>query len=557
MNISMNKKIIFIVLAAMVVIGFFGFWYYRDQIFSKQILKLEILGSDTASMGDEVLYTVKYKNNGNFVLQNPKLIFELPDNSLTEDSKTRLSQDLKDIYPGDEETVQFKARLLGKEGDIKVAKAWLSYVPKNLSARYESDTTFSAKLSTVPITLAFDAPSKVEKGKELAYDINYFSNIDYPLENLSIKIDPVNGFDVKSAIPASLDNIEWKLATLQKAQGGRITIKGQVNADTGNQLHFSAHLGMWQNGTFVVIKDVTQDVAVINPLLFISQQINGSSNYVASPGQKLHYEIFLRNIGASPVDNLFVISKIDGAAFDLSTLASDEGQARPNDNLIVWDSKQIPTLQNLDPGQETKVSFDVTLRNNWTLADTEKNNVVIKNEVTVSDINQEFDTKVSSSLALAQKAYHATVQGIENSGPIPPEVNKATTYTVQWQVKNYFNDVKNVKVRAVLAPNVTLTAVLPDSQISHFALDSTSKEIVWSAGDMAAGTGVANDAPTVFFQVSLTPSTAQQGTKAGIIGPATVSGDDQSTGGTVSSSVPAVDTSLPDDSDNSGGGIVK
>ena len=61
----MNKTIIFILLIILVVIGFIGFFYYRETIFSKEILKLEILSNDNAKMGDEIEYTVKYKNNGN------------------------------------------------------------------------------------------------------------------------------------------------------------------------------------------------------------------------------------------------------------------------------------------------------------------------------------------------------------------------------------------------------------------------------------------------------------------------------------------------------------
>ncbi len=554
----MSKKIIFIVLVVIIAVGFFGFWYYRDTIFSKQILKLEILGPDTAKMGDEVVYTVKYKNNGNFVLESPKLIFKLPDNSLTEDGKTRLTQDLKDIYPGDEDFVQFKVRLLGKEGDLKVAHAWLSYIPKNLSARYESNTTFTTKIDAVPITLGFDLVGKVEKGKEIAYSINYFSNIDYPLENLSVKVDFVNGFNFESADPTSLDNSEWKLNTLNKAQGGRINIKGLINADTGNRLSFSAKLGMWQDGSFIVLKEANQDVEVINPLLFISEQINNSNNYIASPGEDLHYEIFLRNIGSTPFDNLFVISRLDGLAFDLSTLKSKEGQVRSNDNLIIWDSKQVSQLKHLDSQQEVKVEFDVKLKNNWVPSDSEKNNMFIKNKVNVSDISQEFDTKVNSNLELSQKAYYSNQEGIENSGTIPPEVNKTTTYTIIWQVKNYFNDVKNVKVKAVLPENVVLTAkILPDSQVSNFSLDSTSREIVWSVGNLLAGTGVTNSQPTVIFQIALTPSLIQKGNLAGLIRNTTISGEDQSTGTLISSMVPAVNTDLPDDKASSGGGIVQ
>ena len=255
----MSKQTIFFILLAVVVAGAAAFWFYREGTFSKEILRLEILGFDTAKVGDEIEYTIKYKNNGNFVLEQPKLIFELPENSLTEDSKTLITQNLKDIYPGDEEFVKIKARFLGKEGDLKVAKANLSYIPKNITARYESNTTFTTKIETVPLTLDFDLPSKAEKGKEIQYSINYFSNVDYPLENLSIKIDPVNGFTFETSNPSSLDNSEWKLKTLNKAQGGRINIKGRITADAGAHLNFTAKLGMRIAGSFVEIKNARTD----------------------------------------------------------------------------------------------------------------------------------------------------------------------------------------------------------------------------------------------------------------------------------------------------------
>ena len=504
----MSKKIIFVLI--ILVAGFLAFLYYRGTFFSKEILKLEILGPDSVKAGEEVQYTVKYKNNGNFVLQDPKLIFELPDNSLTEDSKTRIEQNLKDIYPGNEEIIQFWGRPLGKEGDLKVAKAALSYIPKNITARYESNTTFTTKIDTVPITLEFDLPSKAEKGKEIAYSLNYFSNIDYPLENLSIKIDSINGFSFQSSDPSSLDKSEWKLQTLNKAQGGRINVKGTITADTGSHLTFGATLGMRQDGGFVELKKVNADLEVIEPLLFISQQINGASNYVASPGEKLHYEIFLRNIGTSPFDNLFVMSRIDGSALDLSTLQSEDGQARPNDNLIVWDSKQVSGLAHLSPQQETKVDFYVTLKSSWTPSDADKNSLLLKNRVNVSDISQEFDTKVNTKLEILQKV----------------DMDSPGNYTIAWQVKNYFNDAKNVKVRLVLPQGAVLTGqISPENQSSNFSMDNTSREVIWSVGSLAAGTGVTNSGPQLSFQVSSLPGAS--------IGPATVLGEDQSTGASV------------------------
>lgn len=259
----MSGKIVFVLLILVVIVGFIGFWYYRGTIFSNEILDLQILGQDNAGMGDEIEYTVEYKNNGNFVLENPKIIFELPDNSLTEDGKVRFTQNLENIYPDDNNFVKFKGRLLGKEGDLKTAKATIYYTPHNLSARYESNATFTTKINAVSITLGFNLPSKVEKGKEINYSVNYYSYIDYPLENLSIKIDKIDGFDFKSSDPVSLDNSEWKLITLNKTQGGKINIKGLISADVGSRLGFFAKLGVWQDGSFIVVKETNQEVQVV------------------------------------------------------------------------------------------------------------------------------------------------------------------------------------------------------------------------------------------------------------------------------------------------------
>src|SRR3989344_6369729 len=355
---SKRNKIIIVVVVVALLIG--GFLYLKGGIFSKEILKLEILGKDTAKAGDEIEYTIKYKNNGNFVLQSPKLTFDLPENSLTENTSVRTRQDLEDIYPGDEEFVKVKVRLLGKEGDLKVARASLSYVPKNLTARYESNTTFTTKLQDAPMTLDFDLPSKVEQGKELSYSINYFSNIDYPLENLSLKVDPVNGFEIISTDPKSLDGFEWKLKTLNKAQGGRITIKGKVLATKDQKLTFVAKLGKWQNGNFIVIKEKSVDVAVIQPLLYISQQVNGSASYVASPGETLNYKISFTNIGSSPFDDILIVTQLDGAALDTSTIKAPDGQVQSN--VIIWAPQQLKKLERLGVQEKAEVDFSVKVR---------------------------------------------------------------------------------------------------------------------------------------------------------------------------------------------------
>jgi len=542
----MSKKTIFFILVSIIIMGFIAFWIYREGMFSKEILKLEILGTENAKAGEEIEYTIKYKNNGNFVLESPKLTFDMPENSLTEEGKNRITQELKDIYPGVEDTVKIKTRLLGKEGDLKVAKAYLSYTPKNLTVRYESDTTLTTKIETVPITLDFDLSSKVEKGKDFQYSLNYFSNIDYPLENLGIKIAPVTGFDIESAEPSSLDNLEWKLPTLSKAQGGRITIRGRINADVDQILAFSAQLGMWQNGNFIVIKESKAEVQTIQSMLYISQQINGVSDYVASPGETLNYQIFFRNIGSSPAENLFAIVKLNGSALDTSTIQSEDGQVQQSDNMIVWDWRETPQLRKVGVQQESELKFSVKVKNDWIPTNSDANELLVFDQVNISQITQKFSIKVNSGLVISQSGSCAS-----NSSPI---VGKANFYTITWNIKNYLSDAKNVKVKATLPSHVKLTGeIMPSNESSNFSFDSVSREIVWSIGDILADTGVNGDPITLSFQASLTPVISQKGVAVPLIGKVNITGENQFTNTVITSSGSELDTTLS----NSTEGIVQ
>ncbi len=385
------KTILLLFFIIIVAIGGL-FFYYKDTIFSKDFLKLEIVGQESVKSGDEISYTVNYKNNSNFILKDAKLVFELPENSLTEDNKLRLTQTIKDIAPGEDGFVKFSAHLLGKEGDVKTARAWFSYVPENLSARYEGVAKLETTISESPVTLSFDLPSKMEQNKQVALAINYASDIDYPLENMSIKLQVPPGFTVTSSSPASLDKSEWKLPTLEKGKNGVIKITGIISGQEESLASFSARLGMRQDGSFVVIKEAKQDVQLSAPSLIISQTINNDSQYVAKLGEVLNYQVMIKNTGSASISGASILVKLSGRSFDISTLATSLGQVNIQDNSIVFDSQKNPALVLLAPNQDVSLNFSVKLKEGLSLSDAE----VIKSKITLGDISQEFVNKVTA-----------------------------------------------------------------------------------------------------------------------------------------------------------------
>jgi len=536
-----RKFIIFLIILAAI-----AFWYWQSNLYSKESLKLEILGPEEVEIAESFEYIVKYKNNGKARLEEPILIFEYPEYSIVEDNILRKEKELEDIYPGEERTYRFKVRLLAKEGEAKTAKASLSYRPKNLKARYESQTTFTTIIKSVPLTFRFDLPSKIESGKEFNFALNYFSNIDYPLTNLRVKVEYPPDFEFITSAPQSLENIEWALSPLNKAEGGRIEIEGKIRGEVGEQKIFKAEFGNWQEGEFILLKEIFRGVEIIKPALYITQQINGNPEYTASPGDLLHYEISFQNIGGEPLTDLSLLTTLLGESFDLKTLKAPRGDYQPGDNSILWDWKRLGELQFLDVKEEGKVEFWVKLKDQWEIASSEGKET-IKTRIYLSQAREEFETKLNSRLEISQKGYFED-EVFGNSGSIPPRTGETTTYTIMWQVKNYYNDVKNVKVKAKLGENIKLTGeIFPEEETSKFTFDSESKEIVWEVGDLKVGRGVLNPPPNIAFQIAFTPNVSQRGQAPEIIKEVEITGEDTWTKETLKFSTNSINTTLPDD----------
>ena len=537
----MNKFLIVLVILFL----WYGVSQWQSSSYSKEILKLEILGPTEANLAQEIEYIVKYKNNGDLRLEDPELVFEAPENSLQDGEFFEVqvldSEKLGGaIYPGEERNFSFKVRLLGKEGDIQITNVSLSYKPKSLNARYESSSSFSTQIKSAPLILGFDLPSNISGDNNFDFKLNYFSNIDYPLTDLRCQIDYPSGFEFVSSSPLALEKTEWIIPVLNKSEGGGIEITGSLSGNIGEVKIFKAKIGMWKDNRFVILREIERGVEITEPSLYIRQEINGNPQYIASLGELLHYEIFFKNVGENGLTNLFMVNQFEDSILDFETMNSNDGDYQSGENSIVFDWGKNSKLQYLSPLEEGKVEFWIRVKDD--LANIK--NPVIKNHIFIGQTKQSFTTKVNSKLVVEQNGYFEN-DIFENSGPIPPRVGKETTYAITWTPKSYYSDVENVKVRAFLPSNVELVGeVFPEKEVSNFTFDSQTREIVWSVGDLKRGI----NGSTMAFQVRLIPNSSQRGGAATIVDQVIITGYDAWTESSLSSSSISINTSLPNDS---------
>jgi len=539
------NKLILVFIFLTLLLGIFGYWQWQRHIFSEEVVRLEIFGPREVEAGEEFEYLVKFKNKGVVRLEEVRLIFEYPRQAIVPDGKPLWQEIiLEDINPGQEKTIPFRARLLGREGEKLVARAALSYRPKNLQARFESVTTFTTIIESVPLTFEFEMPPRIAPGRNFTFRINYFSHLDdYPLTNLRIQIEYPPNFKFISSVPRALGRNEWPIPVLNPFQGGRIEISGQLLGEDNQPKIFRARLGILREGEFILLRETRKAIEITRPAIHLRQKINRNPDHVASAGEWLYYEIYFKNLDDRPLTNLSMVIRLEGEAFDFQTISSDLGQTRPELNSVVFDWGRVSKLQFLLPMEEGKVDFWVRLRDDFGPV----TNPVLKSTISIDGVEEEFVTKVNSRLEIVQRGYFQD-EVFGNRGPIPPRVGETTTYTIVWQAKNYYSLVRNVKVKAILPPAVELTRkIFPEEEALKFTFDPETRKIVWLVGDLETRTDVFAPPRSLAFQIAFTPNEFLRGAITEIIGKAKITGEDSWTGQTLKATALNLNTTLPDD----------
>jgi hypothetical protein len=227
--------------------------------------------------------------------------------------------------------------------------------------------------------------------------------------------------------------------------------------------------------------------------------------------------------------------------YDTAHLQVQGGSYDDGTRTITFDSSGVPDFAALPPSKTGRLTFSVPLKAGLsgsslgggttffvkataTFSTTNVPTGVDGTEVSALD---SVITKIGSQPALAQAALYDNGAG---SGPMPPTVGAETAFTIRWQLTNPGNDVRNAVVAATLPPGVTFKGNAATANGTAPAYDKTRNTVTWIVGTLPFGTGNGTARYEATFQVSIKPSSNQQGSSVKLITAATLSGVDAFTG---------------------------
>ena len=139
--------------------------------------------------------------------------------------------------------------------------------------------------------------------------------------------------------------------------------------------------------------------------------------------------------------------------------------------------------------------------------------------------------RVPSSLGISTRSLYFSGP-FANTGPVPPQVEVDTSYTIVWSLTNGSSDLSNVKMTATLPSYVKWLDVL-EPATEKISYNPVGGQVVWDVGDLQSGTGFSGISKEVSFQVSFAPSVTQVRSSPRLVNEATASGDDSFAGQSV------------------------
>lgn len=519
-TISMGFFAIAVAIAAVI-------WYRGANIISGENISINIDQPIAVAGGDPFETKFTITNNNKVAVETASLHIEYPTGFYSVADSTdlpRVSLDLGSLAPGQSVSQSVNTLMYGEENTKKEVNVTLEYQMTGSNAILSKKTSYSLGISSSPVKMSLSLPKEVSSGQDVNMTLNLESNSQNIINTLVVSAMYPTGFTFKSAsIAPTYDTNVWIIPSLVPQGKRTITIHGTIEGQEGDEKAVRISVGTQsskdERQVGIVYNATTESSIITKPFLALGFTVNGSQadSAVVSLNKTVRVDIPWMNNTASKIMDTSIEVKLNGEALNKYSLyASNGGFYRSVDNTIVWEKSGDPELANVNPGASGVISFSFTP---IPLGIDATN--LIKNPEIFFEIrahaSQDSSTgtpdlatlmtrtiKFETELRIGAAGWYFSGP-FQNSGPIPPEADKETTYTITLTARNSVNNISNISTKTTLPIYVKwLGNVSPDGE--DLTYNPATSEVTWNISRLP--TGGTREAS---FQISITPSISQIG----------------------------------------------
>lgn len=525
-----NLGLRFLIFAGLLVFLGIAVFAVRSVFVARSDVDFEIIGPDQITAGEPTIYIVRVLNRSGVALRQGIIDLVLPDGALYpgggEEALGPVRRKLKieDVPPGGEVKQDLQMRFLGALDQNLTIEGTYVYKPENIQSFLTRSASFKAKIARVPVAVGLDAPEKISSGQEVVLTIGIDSDLVSPLPGMALGVDFPSGFKLVAADPPPTDSDSqiWALGDLSSGVSKKITIRAQFTGEPEEVKALHLRLGRYTPGskTWIVITELSRGPTIASPFLFARVALNGSRSGSFAPGAHVDGNVFFKNNLSQRVENVSVSVFLPERFVELQSVRVDGGFYDAIRKAVVWNPASTDRLREVGPTEEGTLLFSFDIKGTLPIFSFSDKNFVFPVVTAVDtgtpppefkgvslEYRDKTEFKIESRLIVnARTTFYDSPAA--NSGPLPPKVRRATTYTVFFQLNSGANDLKDVEVKGELPGGVGWKGLI-SSDIGQVSYNPATHEVIWRIPRLAAGTGVLRSPAAAVVQVSLTPAENQ------------------------------------------------
>lgn len=545
-----------VLLAVLVIAGgtVAGIRYYREaHSVQQKSINLEIAAPESVSSGADVQYRIGLRNDSRVVWQNVVVEAKLPEGyAVKQVDPTPASTTgtirwaVGTLRPRESSVLAVTGRLVGEEGTSATLTATATLTPENAPGLQVRKSQFVAvRIDRVPVALAVEAPKQAASGERVTIRIAYQNQTTVDLTGARVVVTPPQGFSVESTDPPLTGrDLVWDLPPIPQQGQGTITIIGILQGDPDATRPFKGAIGfVTPDGKFIAQREVQATTTIARRAFTISQVFQDERDILkVNPGEEVNAKIQYKNTGNIGLRDIILKLQFEGRGLNGRRVQASGGFFDSAANSITWSAASVPALKALRPGESGEIPFKfyILQAKDLPFASPEDTNFQLVSRVTGDSpdiptpvgatkeiISDQFKILVNSVIGLNLAAFYDDGRaGLPvSTGPKQPQVGQESIYTIRVRLTNTSNDVVDAVYRTTLPDGIRWTNN-KYTTVGDVVYNERNREVQWNIGAIPARAGAALPGPEFAFQVGLTPSLNQVGSKAALTKGHTLDGTD-------------------------------
>lgn len=502
-------------------------FFFKNQFVSSNNVDILISGPTSVSAGSDILLSVSVLNKNQSDIESAVLTTTFPDGSVLSEDQTPLkdtTDTIGTIQKGESINRDLNFSILGNKDSVKTIEFKFQYRIKGSNAVFVKQKKYDLSLDSSPVILNVSSIKEISSGQNLSFKIDVTSNSTTVLKNLYLKAEYPYGFEFsESNLKNSISNNEWFLGDLKNGDKKSLTLSGKLFAQNNEERTFRFFVGPKEKKEDDISSVLTENISSVTikkPFFEITSTVGGAQEFsgfgVADSKSSISPSFYIENTLNEKLYSNKVEVFINSPYVNKSTLRVGQGGFYNSlTNTIVWDKNSTDILADFDPLARKGFSFQFDILDIPLSVENPKIDFTIKSTSLRSPLNSDTE-EISSSITktikvktLAEISPKTLYGGpIASSGPNPPQAEKATTYNLDFNINNKYNDLSNATLSIILPAYVTFTGkTYPSSE--NISYNENTREVLWTIGSVSNGAGFINSSKKAGFQVKIIPSLNQ------------------------------------------------